>query len=84
MPNDSKSISIGIWLLERTETPMPDEWGRCVVAAPSESNARQLANEESSAEGYVWSDGHKVSAEYIGEAADGVSGVIIFSRDMKE
>jgi len=84
MAKDTKSIEISLYLLERNDTPERDEWGRCVVAAASESGARQLANEEAQAEGYVWTDGHKVDATYLGTAVDGVSGIVIFSRDMKE
>ena len=81
---DNKSIKIGLYLLERNDTPMPDEWGRCVVAACSEKAARELANQESKAEGYVWTDGHLVDCTHLGSALDGIDGVIIFSRDMKE
>lgn len=78
---DTKSIAINLYLLERSDTPSPDEWGKVVVAASTEKAARELANQESKAEGYVWSDGQLVSARLIGVAEDGVEGVILGARD---
>jgi hypothetical protein len=78
---DTKSITISLYLLERNDTPQPDEWARCVVAASTEPGARELANQDSGAEGYVWSDGRLVEATLLGEAADGVEGVILFARE---
>ena len=75
------SVSIRLYLLERQDTPSPDEWARCVVAAGSEGEARQLANQRCRSEGYVWTDGHLVNAKLLGDATEDVSGVIIYSRD---
>lgn len=82
--SDTKSINIKLFLLSRNDTPMPDEWARCVVAASSESGARELANNESRAEGYVWNDGKLVEARLLGDAAEDVSGVVLFSRERDE
>lgn len=83
MAEDTKTIEIKLFLLERDETPMPDEWNQCIVAAATEKAARELANQESGAEGYVWTDGKITSAKYLGVATDGVEGVLIISRDLK-
>lgn len=77
----TKSIKIGLYLLKRTETPYPDEWGACVVAAATEQEAREIANHESKAEGYLWTDGGRVSASYLGDAADDVSGIVLITKD---
>lgn len=81
--NDSsgKSISIYLYLLERTETAYSGEWAKCIVAATNESSARQMANESAEAEGYVWTDGHLTSARKIGLADDGVSGVVLSAAE---
>ena len=78
---DTKSIKIKLYLLERIETPGPDEYSKCVVAAASEKSARQIANNDSKAEGYVWTDGHMVNGTEIGDAADDVEGVVLWSRE---
>ena len=78
---DGMSIQIGIYLLERAEEPYPDEWGKVIVAAATEKAARELANQESGAEGYVWTDGTKTSAKFIGPAAEDVHGILLASRD---
>jgi hypothetical protein len=75
------SVAIGLYLLERQDTPAPDEWARCVVAAGSEKEARQVANQGCRSEGYVWTDGHLVLSKFLGAAAEDVSGVVIYSRD---
>jgi hypothetical protein len=76
-----KTIEIYLYLLERTETAYADEWAKCIVAAPDESSARQAANEDSKAEGYVWTDGNMTSAKRIGVADDGVQGVILHETE---
>lgn len=81
---DTKSIKIGIFKLTRTEHPEIDEWGCCIVAASTEKEARELANQEAKAEGYLWTDGHRVSSEYLGDAVDGISGVLLSSMDIPE
>ena len=74
---DTKSIEINIYLLERTETAIFGEWAKCIVAAASEQQARQIANEAASAEGYVWTDGALTQIRRIGVAEDGIQGVIL-------
>jgi len=76
-----KSISIYLFLLERTETAYAGEWAKCIVAATTESSARQIANEGAEAEGYVWTDGHLTSAKKIGIADDGVSGIVLSAAE---
>jgi len=78
---DSKSIKIRLYLLERIESPSPDEYSKCVVAAASEKSARQIANNTSKAEGYIWTDGHLTNAKMIGDAADDIEGVVLWSRE---
>ncbi len=72
MAADGKSITVGIWLLERSETTLPGELSRCIIIAGSEKEARQTANSEAGTEGYVWTDGTTVSATLLGEAAGDV------------
>ena len=80
---DTKSIEIKLFLLTRTETPHPDEWAACIVAAKDEAAAREQANQDApQVEGYVWTDGHKVHASFLGMASDGVSGVILGSKTL--
>ena len=71
-----QSIEIFIYKLVRNETLVADEWAGCIVAAPSERQAREIANGESGGEGYVWTDGGAVNAECVGIAYEGVQGVI--------
>ena len=78
---DTKSIKIRLYLLERIETPGPDEYSKSVVAAASEKSARQIANNDSKSEGYIWTDGHLVTAKEIGDAADDVEGVVLWSKE---
>jgi hypothetical protein len=70
-----------VYLLERNDTPQPDEWTKCVVAASNENGARTVANEQSKSEGYIWSDGRLVTATTLGKGINGVDGVICFSRE---
>lgn len=76
-----KSLEIKLFLLERNDTAHPDEWSKVIVAAVSEKSARELANQDSKSEGYVWTDGALVEAKKIGIADDGVEGVILSSRE---
>jgi hypothetical protein len=82
--SDTKSINIKLFLLSRNDTPMPDEWAKCVVAASTEAGARELANNESRSEGYVWNDGQLVNSKLLGDATDEISGVVLFSRERDE
>lgn len=75
--DDTKSIGIYLYLLERTETAYTGEWSKCIVAATSEQSARQIANSECGGEGYVWTDGGRTDAKQIGVAEDGVQGVVL-------
>lgn len=76
-------IAINLYLLERRDVPQPDEFARCVVAGSSEKDARQIANQGAKAEGYLWTDGYRVSAKLLGSAAEDVQGIILFSKDLE-
>jgi hypothetical protein len=77
-----KTLTIGLFLLERQDTPMTGELTRCVVAAKDESAARQLANSESEAEGYIWTDRDIVTAKALSEDSnDGVEGIQLWSKE---
>jgi len=80
MAEDTKSIQVELWYFERVSSASPHEWSKCVVAAPGEKAARNVANEESGDEGFVWTDGNLVEGRLLGQAADGVYGVVLFSR----
>ena len=58
-----------------------DEIGKCVVAAATEKEARDVANAESSAEGYIWTDGALANCVQIGVANSGIAGLILASKD---
>jgi len=75
------SIQIGIWLLDRSNRILPNEYSKVVVAAASEEEARQIANQSAGTEGYVWNDGSTVNSQFLGDAADGVYGLILASKD---
>jgi len=77
---DGKSIQIKLYLLERSDTPMAGEISKMIVAGRNEDSARQVANSESDSEGYVWTDGHLVSAKCIGIATD-AEGVVLASKE---
>lgn len=81
MPDASKSLEVGLWLLERIESVGPDEWAKVVVAAASEKGAREIANFEAKAEGYIWTNGALTSSRKIGIAEDGVDGLILGSKE---
>ena len=66
--SEGKSINVYLWLLERAETSVPGEIGRCIVVAATEEGARAQANAECGSEGYIWTDGHSVTATLLGEA----------------
>jgi hypothetical protein len=71
-----------LYLLERNDVPQPDDWSKCVVVGSSEAKARELANRDSGAEGYVWSDGSLVSATVLGTAVErSCGGVVCFARE---
>lgn len=76
-----KSIEIYLYLLERADTANSGEWSSCIVASSTESGARQTANEEAGAEGYLWTDGFKVNAKKIGIAEEGVSGILMHATE---
>jgi hypothetical protein len=60
---------------------MPDEYSACVVAASTEKNARELANENCGAEGYTWLDSARVEAKNLGVAGDDTAGIILWSKE---
>jgi hypothetical protein len=74
-------MEVYIWQLERMEKLHADEVGRCIVAAPTEKEARSVANSESAAEGFVWTDGALANCIQIGVANDGISGLLLSSKD---
>jgi hypothetical protein len=78
---ENKSLVVNLYLLERDQSTGPDEYSRMVVAACTEKQAREIANQESKAEGYVWSDGTITSVKIIGSAEDGVNGVVIATKE---
>jgi hypothetical protein len=78
---DTKSIIIKLYLLERSENVLPDENVKCLVAARTEKAARELANSEAGSEGYVWTDGTLVRSRELGEANDGIDGVLILAKE---
>ena len=75
------SIAIEIWYLERSAKINPGEASKVIVAAPSEDQARQIANEAAGTEGYVWNDGSVVEAKFLGAAAEGVYGLLMASKE---
>jgi hypothetical protein len=77
-----KTISIKLFLLTRNESVVGDEYSSCVVAAGSEKEARELANNESNDEGYVWTDGTLVDAQELSPTSnEGVEGIVLWSRE---
>ena len=74
-------MEVYIWQLERGEKLHADEIGKCIVAAASEKEARQVANSESGTEGYLWTDGALANCIQIGVANDGISGLLLSSKD---
>jgi hypothetical protein len=81
MATTTKTIEIYLWLLERTETAYSGEWAKCIVAGTTAEQARQIANEDSGAEGYVWTDGSLTQIKRLGIADDGVQGVVLFAGE---
>ena len=78
---DGMSIQVKIYQLRRIMTPQVDEWSGCIVAAGSEKEARVIANQESKAEGYVWTDGGLVESVELGDAKEGVYGLLQSTRE---
>jgi hypothetical protein len=78
------SIEIYIYLLKRSETPLPGQYARMMIAAPSESAARGEANAHAKDEGYVWNDGTLTSCDLQGTAVDGVSGLMMASTEEED
>lgn len=79
--DSGKGLSGLLYLLERTENVLPDEYVKCVVSASSEKAARGLAHVDSGSDGYVWTDGSLVRARELGEAASGIYGTILLARE---
>ena len=72
-------MKMHLYVLEREETPYPDEWDKCVVAATSEVEARTYANERGASQGYVWTDGTLTSCRELGEANEDTEvGVLVY------
>jgi hypothetical protein len=77
-----KTLSIKLFLLERQENPVIGEYSKCVVAAIDEVAAREIANGDSEAEGYVWTDRDLVtSIELSEDTNDGVEGIQLWSKE---
>ena len=74
-------MEVFIWQLERMEKLHADEVGKCIVAAATEKEARDVANSESNAEGYIWTDGALANCTRIGIADENVSGLLLASKD---
>jgi hypothetical protein len=75
-------MDMNIYVLTRNDTPVTGEWTKCVVIAADEAKARQQADQTdgAGAKGYVWRDGHLVSAKLVGKAVEcDEHGVICFS-----
>lgn len=77
---DGKTIQVKLFRLSRNDSPMSGDPTRTVVAAATEKQARETANQETGAEGYIWTDGSLVSCEEIGIAHDGFSGVLVTEK----
>lgn len=75
------TIQIEIWMLERSSKINPNEASKVIVAAPNEDQARQIANEAAGTEGYVWNDGSVVQSTFLGQAADGVYGLLLAAKE---
>lgn len=81
MAEDTKSIKIGIYRLDRIEDSVPGEWASLVIAAKDEKAAREIANQESRGESYIWAMPEKAKAVFVGAAEDGVEGLIVGSEE---
>lgn len=56
---------MSIYLLKRKEAPGWDEYDAKIVRAPSERDARRIANKSTGDEGGVWVDEKKVTCEKL-------------------
>lgn len=75
-------MNVKLFKLSRTDVPMAGEVTACIVAMPTEKEARELANQESQAEGYVWTDASLVEATLLAEnTVEGVEGVVLVVRE---
>lgn len=77
----NKSLVLGLYLLERNDTPMSGDMNRCVIAAVSEAKAREEANFASKAEGFIWTNPTITDVTRIGAAEGDVAGMIIHSME---
>lgn len=66
-----------IWHLRRENNMVLNQVCDVVVAATSEKEARQIANENSREEGYIWTDTGIVAARRLGVAEDDIQGIIV-------
>lgn len=76
---DGKTIQVKLWRLSRNDSPMTGEATRVVVAAATEKQAREAANQETT-EGYIFTDGALTTCEELGLANDGITGVQVIER----
>ena len=72
-------MEIFIYSLERTNVMISGDRTKCIVAAKDEKSARNIANEDSKAEGFVWNDSYETTCRLLGTADEGVSGVLLWS-----
>lgn len=77
-----KSLKLKLYLLKRLGSTGPDEFTQCIVVGASERQAREIANEDSSTEGFIWTDGTLVEAiELAPNTNDGVEGIVLWSKE---
>lgn len=75
-------IQIKLWLLQREEAPMIDEFSTFIIAAATEKEAREIANSECGGEDYIWTDGTKTACYLVAsQVEDGFEGVLAKTRE---
>lgn len=74
-------MEIYLYVLERTNVLISGDRTKCLVAAKDEKAARNIANEDSKAEGFVWNDGYETTCRKIGTADEGVQGTVLWSSE---
>lgn len=79
----SFSIKMSVFLLSRTDSPVGGDNTSCVVLAADETAAREVANTNSGAEGYLWRDSSRVKCEMLAETAlpDVEAGIKVWSKE---
>lgn len=77
-------LKIYIWRLSKENQLISTDLCDMIVAAATEKGARELANQRSKSEGYVWTDPSLVTATKIGLAEEGIHGIILCSAEEQE